>query len=273
MQMFYGPVPIKVSRLLGHEAEAVYDASNTDYLFTRHIISVEGLVGRNTVMYKMVPDFTAVGPVPMVWNGIGNAIESVAAIRHALSQPRQPLLLFTGPQPDFLNAAAKKPAILIYCNGLDANNGPRPLEPVSIQSVHGDGNLAFIRFTVQLEINECPLVSSLSNKPPTPDPFAAYNLRLLSVAGLPVLLSNRYSSSIIYSGEDESVTYRYSGRATFRSDALQRIAGLASVDQFRGSLLPPPVVNCRREIKHRTYAVGGFPTTPHKGEVGCRATE
>lgn len=266
MILLYNEVPLDVTRLLSHSAECVYDESGTDLLFIKHQISVEALIGYGSQAFvlEVDPPDPRRGPKPRrLQNPIGDnrvnglvrrrkaafGAESADAIRHALAQPRKPFALFDfKPDDDAPFPAAET---LLFSDGLDANNGPKPIGPVSVLAVHGSASLYFVRFDIEVCINQCPLKGP-GDTDPQKQPFG-----LLGIDDITVFTSNRWTSSVIYAEEDAAVTYRIQGRATARSDALAAF-GIASLDQFRGGLLPNPVKNCKRYIRQLDMSADGL---------------
>jgi hypothetical protein len=293
MILLYNDVPLDVTRLLAHDAECVYDESGTDLMYIRHRISVEALVGYGSQAFVAEdnPDrrkgkkavrvdsngLAAEASPPKKNEDKAKAIakgqkkkpadkklpararirklhrvfgaESAAAIRHSLSQPRKTFALFdVSPDSD---GPADSFETLLFSDGLDANNGPKPIGPVSVISVHGAGSLYFVRFDIEVCLNECPLFGA-GQESPKPQPFG-----LLTIDDIPVFVSNRWTSSVMYAEKDAAVTYRIRGRATARSDALAAF-GISSLDQFRGGLLPNPVKNCKRYIRQLDMSADGL---------------
>lgn len=155
MFLIWGSTPLRVSRLLSFDAQAVFDPSGCDYLYTTYQVSVECLWGRGAEGYT-VAALTPQGPVPRILagllQGVANGVQSVAATRHALSQPRQAFALYT------INAINGQPDILLSSPGVGPANGPRMVEPPAVQSVHGHGSLVFCRLTFEVDVNDCPIV-------------------------------------------------------------------------------------------------------------------
>lgn len=325
MFLIWGSTPLRVSRLLSFDSQAVFDPSGCDYLYTTYQVGVECLWGRGAEGYTIAA-LTPQGPIPRVLagflQGIANGVQSVTATRNALSQPRQPFVLYT------INPLNGQPDILLSSPGVGPANGPRMIEPPAVQSIHGNGSLVFCRLTFEVDVNDCPIYdapvvvreirtappgdarpvasptgaavgvrntvrkrklrpSNRKGGPPVGIDFrgiggivtdAAVNavrratqfdatelakargdlgLGLLSLNGRPVLLSNRWTSTVGYDPSNESPVYNIRGSAIFRRDALQAFR-VASPDSFRGSLLPLLIDNAVREINDVTLSADGL---------------
>jgi len=316
MWCIYGPVPLRVTRLLDYSAEAIFDPSGTDYLYTKYLVSLEACWGRLSDGYaidKMTPN----GPVPKLiesaLSSVANGVKSVHDTRHALSQPRQLFALYT------LDPVTNGANLLLGCDGIDAAAGPRVVSPPSVTSIHGGGALVFVRLAIELCLNDCSyaenptigvgelrtspegvvrkvkkkflrgsfepfgvprqnprlveppelrqrrrvqqfLQSDLGKTLTDPVKFAQargdQGLRLLSLNGRPLLLSNRWTTSVSYDSTDESTIYNHRGQAIFRADGLHAFR-IASIDSFRSNLLPPLPAGCKREINDISQSADG----------------
>ncbi len=289
MYVVYGPVAMQVTRLLAYETEVVMDESRTDYLYTKHRVSVEALVGLNSGQSWGVAPDQFVGIFPAFQGGFGSGVNSVVALRHALSQPRLPFALFDEPlfadiglvdkviatrnrrgkigaktiQVPALKAATFEDLqILLYSTGIDPANGPKPLEGLTVLSVHGGGSLCFVRWTVEVCVNDCPTVQTNqiggnvgvggARRPTSGGRLGwgvqqAAALQPLHINGLPVTLSNRWTSRVQYDDKTECVMYVTQGRATFNAAALAKFS-VSSPDQLRGSPLPLPPPGTKRLV-------------------------
>lgn len=246
MNVLIGRIPMRVTRLVSHQTDAVYSADGRDYLATRHRVTLECLLGLGAERFVAIPNSFLQGPQPIIPTYPVTGVTSVAAARHMLSQSNQPFLLWT------VNNLTLQPDVLLFSDGVDVMGGPRVIEPPSVQAIHGDGNLCFVRLCVELNLNECP--NSPDGLVSRPNP---YRMPLLTLDGRPALLSNRYTQYTEYSREDESVRYVIEGEAIFRADTIARL-GIGSVDQFRGALVPGTVVNCVRRIEQLALSSDGL---------------
>ena len=308
MYLIWGDVPVRVNRLLGFEAEAVFDPTGCDYLWTDYTVSIEGLWGRQADGYTFAA-MTPEGPMPAFLPGFiaaaaASGTRSVVATRHALSQ-RAPFVFYE------INQLSGQADILLASGGIDAANGPVMVEPPVVLSTHGQGNLTFVRCTFRVSVCDCPLVftpelvagrrqvgvganapqvirrtvgtnliqpdaplgqpetdtaraqrraSEFVNVSPIDPPLVGDGLGLLKVGEITVCRSNRWTTSVSADPATESPVYRFVGQAIFRRDVLQQI-GAASVDQFRGSLLPTMPLNCTREINDLSVSGDGLTLT------------
>lgn len=258
MILIYGPLVMTVSRLIDHQSRAVYDETNSDYLWTEHVVVCEGIIGRGAQSWTFVED-PKVGRVPQYVGGTGAGLSSLQAIRHAASLPRQPFALFDPPQN--LKRGDKAFQVLLYSDGIDCANGPRPLEPLSVKSNHGEGAVIFCTMSFVVCVNDCPKARDNvlvgGNQLVPGQPLIKPQLNLVNFGGVPALLSNRYGMTIEYDRDDESASYRVEGRATFRADVLAKL-NIPSLDIFRDAVLPLPRKNCKRYIDRLYYTPDGI---------------
>lgn len=274
--MAWGGLPLNITKLLEFTAEAVYDPTGTDYLYSRYTVTVEALLARFGDGYIVAINGEQ-GPIPQFISGRAavrqGGIKSVADVRHALAQ-RSPFAIWTR------NSVTGQPDILLASDAPDCQNGPTPLQPASVTQVYGDGNSVFVQFQFAVCIRECPIaVVAIAPQLATREirrsgtdpkggavggeagvhsqrlhafdntPFAAPRgrLQLLSINGrAPVLLSHRFTTRLSVDSTDESPAYTVSGTAIFNRQGLAALP-VAGVEQFASSLFFPLPPNCRRE--------------------------
>lgn len=156
MILVWSGLPLPVTRLIEFVGEAVYDPSGTDYVASKYTVAVEIMLSRVGDGYRVALN-TDEGPVPQYVNGLlartQTATLSIAAIRHALSQ-RSSFCLFEQ------NPVTRLPDVLLASDAPDVLSGPVPQNPVILESMHGQGNTAFIQFVFSCHIRECSLLTT-----------------------------------------------------------------------------------------------------------------
>lgn len=229
----YGSVNLRVVEMDECIREVVSDPSGIDYLWTKWRLSF-------TATYSPDQPYTvSVGPgdplngasqVNPIDAGSGgySAITTDVALRHRLSQHRQPLYVWE------YSGIAGAPEIWLWSatsTPCDVNNGPIVVD-VSVEEVRGASRMFLVRFVVETYINECGWGGRLT----------------------PYLLSNRWTTSIS-ADEEYNETRTFAGMAVFRADMLRRDHALADSERF--NLLPPVPANCKRYIDQLELSPGG----------------
>ena len=205
------------------QQEAVYDASGTDYLYTKFTIDVQAVINPAATTYSLqqsLPTYDY-GTLPAI---------TIRSIRHFLMQPRQILScsiagnqLLVSPQQQLIgtgNAAT-----------VDAADGPKPIF-CNITEITGQTTF-LIHYKIETCLNEC-----------------------LSAVFPAELLSNRWSQSHVVD-EQHMVSIITQGTAYFRSDLMADIKtnpdggtpapnGLTP-DMLRAQILPPVPLHCQRK--------------------------
>lgn len=156
MYLAWGGLPFPVTRILGFDGEVVMDPSGTDVLHTNYTVAVEIMLSRSGDAYRVAFSDER-GPVPQYVPGrllaTQTATLSIAAIRHALGQ-RAPFALWE------TNPVTGQPDLLLASDEPDATNGPVPIRSVVLNSMHGQGNTAFIQFVFSCALRECPITTT-----------------------------------------------------------------------------------------------------------------
>lgn len=177
-------------------AEQRYDESGVDYLTTRYTFDVTGVVNLASMSYTR----QAGGGPPQAQAGTAAAL-TVAAIRDALSQPRQSLVY----KDQFGNVLLQSPAINPNAPAggpsnvpfaCDCTGGPFVVRAPEILKVFGDKTM-LVRVVVRTDVNESFLLS----------------------ANPPYLTSNRWSVAEDFDDCAFS-TLSYGGTTVFRADVL-----------------------------------------------------
>lgn len=143
----YGPIKINLVQVKEYKREPMYaDKEQTHYLYTRHTLSVEGIISQdNEINLK-------------TFEVADDAIEVDVIIKHFLTQPRQKLKYVVG-NTVLLNSPEDGQII-------DCTNGPKP-KGFSINRINGI-NSAQVSFTIQTDVNDAhifgaPKYAILSN--------------------------------------------------------------------------------------------------------------
>ena len=249
----YGGVQLSVQKTHSIASEDEYDPSGLDYLWTRWTLDVTGLVNVAATSYTTQQGNAAPQAAPPA--AANPPFLTIQAIRDTLALPRQPLtyadesgnVLIQSPgfAPVNVNGFAPgagiirnfvQPPQLLDC---DCDGGPKPISPVQILGVHGQGKSVIVRFKVSTTVNDAPFWT------------AQGGLTLLGKAAPkpPVILSNRWSSTSVI--DDHAFTTRtHAGRAVFRADLLRDIivhpadggpVRLAVPDDFRAYMMGHPI--------------------------------
>lgn len=241
MILTYGGVQIQILKTHLIHTEDIYDPTGLDYLWTRYVIDVSGIVNPAATSYVTVPGNAS--PLPAAG---APAVVTIANIRDTLSLPRQQLTLTDEAGNTLIQSptSAPVPAPVFKPGGGIINNivqppvpldcdcdgqGPKPLKPPEVFFVQGTGKTIGVRFSISTTINDSIFwvgeggLTLLGHAAPKP----------------PVILSNRWS---VEERLDEGAfsTRVYKGRALFRADLLRAIlAPLVPADS-------PPVPNTNR---------------------------
>jgi hypothetical protein len=239
----YGPCSIDVQQTHDMLIEDVYDDTGLDYLWTRWTIDVTGVVNLGGAMGGAMSYQTVAGNPNPVRNPGVPAFLTHQAVRDALSQPRQPLVvtdtagnvLLRSPGFAPVPAAGMAPgggaAGQIINNtylDCDCDGGPKPLRPVEILSIHGDGKSVIVRFSISTTVNESVFwVTQGGQEVPDPGQPSSGLGRApgdppggLARPKPPIIGSNRWSAT---EELDEAAfsTRIYEGRVVFRADLLR----------------------------------------------------
>jgi hypothetical protein len=200
----YNNVQLEIGKTNNCSHRAIYtpDGSNT-YLWTEVELDIDAVLNPAATAYVAGdPPVATPGTLPPV---------TIAAIRHALLQPRG-YLLYTSPNPGDVD----NPFVIVEApqqqGAVDLNNGPMPLS-CTVKEVAGS-KYFLINYRIKCWIHECPNgedVTDINN----------------------VLLANRYSqrSDINFQHLSTKIT---EGEAVFRIDVLENAAFVA--DHFRSLL-------------------------------------
>lgn len=190
----------------------VWSDDGTTYLYTRVYLDVEGIINPETMAY------TSAGGTPVLTPGVIPP-STVVAVRHALTQPRAPLVISspTG-VPGFPSVTViRSPA---PGHSVDLNNGPRP-GVCSVTNLQG-ARTWYVHWTCETWIHECPGEDSVT----TP------------------ILSNRYTQEDAID-EQWLSTRTTSGVTKFRTDILEDTGRTA--DDFRAFVIPPTPLGFQRK--------------------------
>lgn len=190
----YNGIVFSLVKTNTYHMEPVMTEDGTQYLYTRVILDVTGILNPAAMAYVgNTPPLPIVGTLPP---------QTITSIRNTLMQPRGQLIwsfAIPNAQP---YVVLSSPEIDAPC---DFNNGPRPLF-CDITNVIGS-KTAVIRFAVETFINECPSGGS----------------------GTP-LLANRFTQSLS-TDEQHLDSITTTGIAYFRTDFLQVLGN--SPDAYR----------------------------------------
>lgn len=240
--ILYGAVTINVQQTHDMILEDVYDDTGLDYLWTKWTIDATGVINLGAGQGGAMSYGTVVGnPNPVPTPGLRGFLTH-ANVRDALSQPRQPLIVLDTQgnillqSPGFapIPAAAIAPGagaagqvvgnVFLDC---DCDGGPKPLRPVEILSIHGDGHSLIVRFSISTTVNESVFwvtqggQSVPAQEQPSPGLTQVPPLPVGNVKPKPpFVLSNRWSAR---EELDEAAfsTRVYEGRVVFRADLLR----------------------------------------------------
>ena len=132
----YGPIKINLVHVKEYKREPMYaDKEQTHYLYTRHTLSVEGVIAQdNEINFK-------------TFEVADDAIEVDVIIKHFLTQPRQKLKYVVG--GTVLLESPEEGQII------DCSNGPKP-KGFTINRINGVKS-AQVTFTIQTDVNDAHL--------------------------------------------------------------------------------------------------------------------
>lgn len=185
---------------------SIYSSDGMDYLYSEVRLSITATVNPFTMAYTIADGAVTETPGAL-------PATTMAAIRHALSQPRQTLLITDFDGQTMLQCPADG-------FDVDAVDGPKP-EVLSIEEPAGSRTFR-ISFRVTCKIIECP-----------PGTTA------------PLVISCRWQDSH-HINEHQLTTRVITGEAIFRQDHLEAVG--AQPDQYRNFLLPAREPGFRRVI-------------------------
>lgn len=240
----YNGISLTPCRTVAYRRDVRLD-SGASYLWTEHVLTVEGIFNPALTSYNYVGSVNNPQPFPGK-----NPAYTDSIVRHTLSQPRGRLFYtVAGPQADGTPAqnrdglTGNSLVVLDVPPGAadnplspagrgtwdtDANNGPVVLG-LTVVPVGGMIRTWFVRITVRACVNEC---------------FNYYSTPC-------VLLSHRWTTTHDID-RDYLTTRTVRGHAIFRSDALRAVAGDVQVDDYRQALGHPVPVGFKREFVHVT---------------------
>jgi hypothetical protein len=212
MDVTYSGISFAVVKTNRLEFTPKWSEDGTTYLYTVVALDVEGVLNPGAMSYYDA------GGTPTALAGILPS-ETIVAIRHALTQPRQRLLITsqTGDMLSPTNTVIQSPA---EGYTVDLANGPVP-GACTVSRFDG-GRTWYIHWTCTCTIHECPNESALQLTP---------------------LISNRYSREDQVDEAFKS-TILTTGTAVFRTDILEATGTVA--DDYRFLVLPPVPLGFQR---------------------------
>jgi hypothetical protein len=214
-----------------------YSDDKTEYMWTDFIIDIVCIYNPAATSYSATGTF-APGNLPMTTD---------AGIRAALAQPRRPLLFQEG-GISILNI----PSTQADGSALDCENGPIPQVNDIVRI--GSSRIFWVSFVVKASVIECP-----------------------SGGFITAIASSRYmrQESI---DKDFLSTLTTSGITYFRSNVLSQLAAGQNVaDDYRGFIIPQPLLGYKREAVNFAIDSSGiairWSTTDveQKQELGAQA--
>lgn len=148
----YGPIKINLVHVKEYKREPMYaDKEQTHYLYTRHTLSIEGVIAQDNEVNKKTFEVAE------------DAIAVDEIIRHFLTQPRQGLKYVVGgtvllQSPELADENMYAP--------VDCTNGPKP-KGFSIHKINGINSIQ-VSFSIQTDVNDAhifgaPKYAILSN--------------------------------------------------------------------------------------------------------------
>lgn len=190
MRVTYNGITIPLVRTSNFARQPVYSSDGCDWVCNRYLVDVWGVLNPAT-------------------SGAFGSLSDVA-IRHALLEPRKPLIY----SDDAGNVVLSSPP---NGNTRDAIDGPKPIE-CTVKPIGGSKTF-LIHWVCETFIRDCPNGS--------PDPIA----------------SNRFSSAHKI-GDDQRTTITMQGETRFIMSALENLGAVA--DAFRSRCIPPCPAGFRR---------------------------
>ena len=155
MLVIYNGIPLLDAKLNSHEIEPVYDSSDQDFLFERHVINLTCLINPNRIS-GLGEDRTVDGKHDWVFSQLPGlpAGRTAREIIKALDQPRKPLKAYSGTE-----LVLESPSFPVTFNGgvtatTDCNSGPKVRRCAILKDMGNHGIL--INFVVEACRRECP---------------------------------------------------------------------------------------------------------------------
>lgn len=211
----YGPIKINLVHVKEYKREPMYaDKEQTHYLYTRHTLSIEGVVAQddevNIKTFEVAED----------------AIEVDVIIKHFLTQPRQGLKYVVGNTVLLQSPELESEGPDVYM-AVDCTNGPKP-KGFTIHKVNGINSIQ-VSFTITTDVNDAHL-------------FGAPKY---------AVLSNSYTMEHIID-QDYYTARKVSGLIHFRTDVM--LDENISPDDFRELInIPTPPTMKRDLVKCRLH--------------------
>jgi hypothetical protein len=203
MILTYNGITLKLVKTNSFNQQPIMSSDGLDYVCMKVTIDVNAVYNSGATSYDAYGAATP-GHLPA---------ETDFSIRHALNEPRKPLIYADENGRTIISSPANG-------NTVDCQGGPTPLG-VDVNHIAGTKTW-HIRFRVETYIYECDGATSASTSP---------------------LASNRWSNTHSI-GEDQRTTIVTNGVSQFRLDALESAGKTA--DFFRNVCLPPCPVGFRR---------------------------
>ena len=135
----YGPIKINLVHVKEYKREPMYaDKEQTHYIYTRHTLSIEGVVAQDNEVNKKT------------FKVAEDAIEVDVILKHFLTQPRQRLKYVVGGEEHGILLESPE-----LGQDIDCTNGPKP-KGYTIHKVNGINSIQ-VSFTITTDVNDAHL--------------------------------------------------------------------------------------------------------------------